>query len=109
MLHTVDAELEWTYPDPGIPNPPPQGSDGHGEPVAALRDQTEQGLTSRLEQVIANDNQVVVGVRTTGIDAFRMRQAHDRSYDVRTVRDGRVVAMRDCRDRNEALAIAGIE
>jgi hypothetical protein len=31
------------------------------------------------------------------------------NYDVFTVRDGRVVAMRACRDRDEALAIAGIE
>jgi hypothetical protein len=38
-----------------------------------------------------------------------MWQAHDRTYDVFTVRNGRVVAMRACRDRDEALAIAGIE
>jgi hypothetical protein len=51
----------------------------------------------------------MVGVHTPGIDALRMRQAQDRNYVVITVKDGRVVAMRDCRDRDEALAIAGIE
>jgi hypothetical protein len=66
-------------------------------------------LTSQLEEVIANGERVVVGVLTPGIDAFRMRQAQDRTYDVFTVRDGRVIAMRACRDRDEALAIAGIK
>jgi hypothetical protein len=37
-----------------------------------------------------------------------MRHSQDRNYDVFTVRDGRVVAMRACRDRDEALAIAGV-
>ena len=32
-----------------------------------------------------------------------------RDYDVFTVRDGRVVAIRACSDQHEALAIAGIE
>jgi hypothetical protein len=60
-------------------------------------------LISRLEDVITNGDRIVVGVRTPGIDAFRIRQAQDRNYVVFTVRDGRVVAMRDCRDRDEAL------
>jgi hypothetical protein len=58
-----------------------------------LQRQTERGLTSRLQEV----------------NAFRMRQAQDRNCDVFTVRDGRVVAMRACRDRDEALAMGGIE
>jgi hypothetical protein len=66
-------------------------------------------LISRLEDVITNGDRIVVGVRTPGIDAFQLRQAQDRNYVIFTVRDGRVVAMRDCRDRDEALAMAGIE
>jgi ketosteroid isomerase-like protein len=66
-------------------------------------------LTSRLEEVITSGDRVVVGVRTAGMDAFRMRQAHDGNDDVFTVRDGRVVALRACRDRDDALAMAGIE
>jgi hypothetical protein len=38
-----------------------------------------------------------------------MWQAQDRNYDVFTVRDGGVVAMRACRDRDEAPSVAGIE
>ena len=109
MREFVEAELEWTYLDPSIADPQPQVCHGRGELEAALQRQTERGLTSRLEEVIANGDRVVVGVRTAGIDAFRMRQPQDRNYDVFTVRDGSVVAMRACRDRDEALAIAGIE
>jgi ketosteroid isomerase-like protein len=93
MLQMVDAELEWTYLDPSLADPLPPVCHGRGELETALQRQTERGLTSRLEEV----------------DAFRMRHAQDRNYDVFTVRDGRVVAMRACRDRDEALAIAGIE
>jgi hypothetical protein len=74
-----------------------------------LQGQAERGLTSRLEEVITNGDRVVVGVHTPGIDAVRMRQAQDRNYVVLTVRDGRVIAMPDCGDRDEALAMAGIE
>jgi ketosteroid isomerase-like protein len=87
MLQMVDAELEWTYLDPSLADPLPQVCHGRGELETALQRQTERGLTSRLEEV----------------DAFRMRQAQDRNYDVFTVRDGGVVAMRAYRDRDEAL------
>jgi hypothetical protein len=32
----------------------------------------------------------------------------DRTFAVLTVREGSIVALRDCRDRDEALAVAGI-
>jgi ketosteroid isomerase-like protein len=109
MFEIFDAELEWTYLDPSLADPQPQVCHGRGELQAALQAQAERGLTSRLDEVITNGNRVMVGVHTPGIDAFRMRQAQDRNYVVITVTDGRVGAMRDCRDRDEALAIAGIE
>jgi ketosteroid isomerase-like protein len=109
MLEIFDAELEWTYLDPSVANPQPQVCHGRGELQAALHGQAERGLTSRLDEVITNGDRVMVGVHTPGIDAFRMRQAQDRIYVVITVKDGRVVAMRDCLDRDEALAIAGID
>jgi hypothetical protein len=37
------------------------------------------------------------------------RQSDDRDYALFTVRDGRIVALRDCRDRGDALRLAGIE
>lgn len=109
MLAMVDRQLEWTYLDPSLADPQPLVCHGRGELQAALHAQAEQGLTSQLEEVIANGDRVVVGVRTPGIDAVRRWQAQDRNYDVFTVRDGHVVAIRACRDRDEALAIAGIE
>jgi len=109
MFEIFDAELECTYLDPSLADPQPQVCHGRGELQAALQAQAERGLTSRLDEVISNGDRVMVGVHTPGIDALRMRQAQDRNYLVITVKDGRVVAMRDCRDRDEALAIAGIE
>jgi hypothetical protein len=36
-------------------------------------------------------------------------QGDDRNYNVLTVRGDQIVAIRDCRDRAEAIAVAGIE
>jgi hypothetical protein len=43
------------------------------------------------------------------VDAYRVRPANDRNFTVLTMRDGRIVALRDCRDRREALAETGID
>jgi len=40
--------------------------------------------------------------------AHHGRRRNDRAYSVFTVRGGRIVALRDCRDRQEALQLAGI-
>ena len=48
---------------------------------------------------------VVVVVRTPGIDAYRGKEGDDRAYSVLTVGDGRIVALRDCRNRREALKL----
>jgi ketosteroid isomerase-like protein len=108
MLELVDPDLEWTYLDPGLPDPEPQTCHGRGELAMALQRQAEQGLTSRLEDVRANGEQVMAVIHTPGVDGYRLRSAGDRNYDVFTVRDGRIVAIRACHDRTEALAIAGI-
>jgi hypothetical protein len=49
----------------------------------------------------------VIVTHTPGLDAVRARKANDRNYDVFTLQGGRVVAIRACRDREEALARAG--
>jgi ketosteroid isomerase-like protein len=108
MLQIVAADLEWTYLDPSLADPALQTCQGRSELEAAVRRQADRGLTSRLEELIANGDRVVVTVHTPGIDALRVRQAHDRNYDVLTVRDGRITAIRACRDRGEALAVAGL-
>jgi ketosteroid isomerase-like protein len=109
MLAAVAPDLEWTYLDPSLVDPQPQVCHGRDEFAAALRGQAERGLTAQLEEVIAQGDRVAVCVHIPGVDSYRQWAAHDRNYDVFTVRDGRIVAMRDCRDRAEALALAGID
>lgn len=108
MLTFVDADLEWTYLDPGTADPQPQTCHGRGQLEFHARRLAERGLRSELEEVIANGDRVLATVHTPGLDARRERRADDRNYDVLTIRDGRIVAMRACRDRAEALALAGI-
>jgi hypothetical protein len=53
-------------------------------------------LRAELEEVVANGELVMVGVRALGIDAYYGRGGDDRAYSVFTVRDGWIVALRDC-------------
>ena len=108
MLELVDPDLEWTYLDPSIEDPEPQVCRGRRELEVALARRSESGLTSELEEVVGTGDRVMVIVRTPGIDAFRVRAADDRNFDVLTLREGRIVALRGCRDREEALKVAGI-
>ena len=109
MLQFVDPGLEWTYLDPSFEDPDPQVCHGRHEFATALERQAEHGLKAELEEVAGKADRVMVAVRTPGVDAFRVKKADDRNYAVFTVREGRIVALRDCRDREEALALAGIE
>jgi ketosteroid isomerase-like protein len=106
MMDFVDPDLVWTHPDPDLGNPK---SDGREELAKALRRQADLGLRAELEEVVAAGDQVIVVMRTPGVDQYRHReQADDRTYDVITVRGGLIVGLRACRDRGEARAIAGI-
>jgi ketosteroid isomerase-like protein len=67
-----------------------------------------RGLRTQLEEVIGVGDKVVVVTRTPGLDAFRARRADDRNVDVMTFRAGRVVALRACRNRAEAMAFLGL-
>ena len=106
MMDFVDPDLVWTHPDPDLGNPK---SDGREELAKALRRQADLGLRAELEEVVAAGDQVIVVMRTPGVDQYRHReQTDDRTYDVITVRGGLIVGLRACRDRGEARAIAGI-
>ena len=107
MLEFVDPDLEWTYLDPSTEDPEPQVCHGRHELETALERQAEHGLKAELEEVAARGDRVMVVVRTPGVDAFRVVKAGDRNYAVFTVREGRIVALRDCRDREEAMAAIG--
>jgi ketosteroid isomerase-like protein len=108
MLELVDPDLEWTYLDPALEQPTPQVCHGRQELEQVLRHWAEHGLWAELEEVTSSGELVMVGVRTPGVDAHRGRPGGDQAYSVFTVREGRIVALRDCRDRQEALQVAGI-
>ena len=109
MLEFVAPDLEWTYLDPALEDPDPQICHGRLELAVALERRARHGLKSELEEVLGRGDRVMVTVRTPGVDGHRVHQADDRNFTLLTVRERRIVAMRDCRDRKEALALAGIE
>jgi ketosteroid isomerase-like protein len=108
MLELVDPDLEWTYLDPTLEQPIPQVCHGRHELEQVLEGWAEHGVRVELEEVISSGELVMVGVRTPGVDAHHGWRRGDRAYGVFTVREGRVVTLRDCRDRQEALRLAGI-
>ncbi len=109
MLRFIDPDVEWTYLDPNLSQPEPQVCRGRHEVENVLRLWNEQGLKATLEEVAGTGERVMVGVRAPGSGAYYGRPGQDRSYTVLTVRDDRIVAMRDCRDRQDALEVAGFE
>jgi ketosteroid isomerase-like protein len=109
VLELVDPELEWTYLDPTLEHPTPQVCHGRQELEQVLWHWAEHGLRAELEEVAGSGELVMVGVRTPGVAAHQGRRGDDRAYSVFTVRGGRVVALRDCRDRQEALQLVGIQ
>jgi ketosteroid isomerase-like protein len=108
LLDMVDPDLEWTYLDPSTVNPSPQTCRGRGELKWALARQASRGLRMELEEIVGHDDQVVVVVRTPGVDAHRATPADDRNYEVLTLHAGQIVALRACQSRAQALALAGI-
>ncbi len=108
LFTLVHPDLEWTYLDPAFPDPEPQTCHGRPELVRALERQARSGLTSRLEEIACHGDKVMVVVHTPGVDRHRARSADDRNYLVLTLRQQHVVAMRACRDRAEAAALASL-
>ena len=109
MLELVDPDLEWTYLDPAQEDPTPQVCHGRQELEQVLRHWAQHGLRPELEEAISSGELVMVGVRTPGVDTQFSRGGDDRAYSVFTVRERRIVSLRDCRDRQEALQLAGIQ
>jgi ketosteroid isomerase-like protein len=109
LLDIIDPDLEWTYLDPSFADPEPQTCHGRDELRCALQRQAEQGLRSEVTELASSGDKVMVVIRTPGIDRHRVRPPGDRNFLVLTLRQGRVVAMRACRDGAEARAAAGLE
>jgi ketosteroid isomerase-like protein len=108
LLAVFAPDLEWTYLDPSVENPAPQVCRGLEEMRRALHRQVSQGLKAQIEEVHVNGSEVVAVIHIPGVDQYRARNADDRNYDVFTFQDGRIIALRACVDRSEALRIAGI-
>jgi ketosteroid isomerase-like protein len=108
MMDFVDPDLDWTYFDPGQEDPQPHSCHGRGELEKALRRQAELGLRAVVEEVVAAGERVMLVMRTPGIGEYRHWRPDDRTYDLITVRDGLIVGLHACRDRDEARALAGI-
>jgi ketosteroid isomerase-like protein len=108
MMDFVHPDLEWTYLDPGPEDSQPQIRHGREELEKAVRRHADLGLRAQLEAVVAAGDRVILEMVTPGIDEHRHRLAADRTYDVATVRDGLIVALRACRDHAEARSLAGI-
>ena len=108
MMDFVDPDLEWTYLDPGAEDPQPQVRRGRDELDKAIHQHAERGLRSELEEVVAAGDQVILVMRTPGLSRYLSGLPDDRTYDVVTVRDGRIVALHGCRDHGEARLLAGI-
>ena len=109
MLALVDPDLEWTYLDPALERPSPQVCHGRQELEQVLRHWADHGLRAELGEVASRGELVMVGVRTSGVDAHHGQRGDGRTYSVFTVRDGRIIALRDCRDRQEALQLASLQ
>ena len=105
MLGFIDPDLEWTYLDPALEAPEPQVCHGRGELEHALARWAEHGFEAELEEIAGSGDRVMVRVRTTGIDAHWGCGGDDRSYAVLSLRDGRIVALRDCHDGDEARSL----
>jgi len=105
MMEFVDPDLEWTSLDPSLGSQSDRGREQLGK---AMRRQAERGWRAEVEQAIAAGEQVILVMRTPGVDEYTQREADDRTFDVITVRDGMIVGLRACRDRREASYLAGI-
>jgi len=108
MMDLVDPDLEWTYVDPAAADPQPKVRHGRDELDKAIHQQAERGLRSELEEVVAAGDHVILVIRTPGLSRYLSGLPDDRTYDVVTVRDGRIVALHGCRDHGEARLLAGI-
>jgi ketosteroid isomerase-like protein len=105
VLSLVDEDLEWTFLDPTVPDPAPAVCRGRDQLAYWMGRDSGWKLRAELQEIVANGDRVLVITRSPGIDATRARKTDDFNFHVLTVRDGKIVALRACRDREEALGL----
>ena len=105
VLSLVDEELEWTFLDPTVPDPEPALCRGRAQLAYWMGRDSGWKLRAELQEVVANGERVLVVTRSPGIDAIRARKTNDFNFHLLTVRNGKIIALRACRDRDEALGL----
>ena len=105
VLSLVDDDLEWTFLDPGDPDPKPAVCHGRDQLAYWMKRGSGWQLRAELEEVSARGDRVLVVTRSAGIDETRARKTGDLNFHVLTVRGGKIVALRACRSRDEALGL----
>lgn len=103
VLSSVDPNFEWTYLDPSEADPPLRVCHGR-EQLGRWGRPGGPGMT--LEELVSYGDRVLVVTRVPGLDDRRARKTGDRNFHVVTLRDGRMVALRACRSREEAEELA---
>jgi len=108
MMTYVHPDLDWIYFEPSGADSRSAVRHGRGELEAALRHRADLGLRAQVEEVVAAGEQVLLVTRTLGVDKVLGNGNSDPSYEVVTVRDGLIVGLRACKDRDEARTLVGI-
>ena len=108
VLDLVDPDLEWTFLDPSVPDPEPAVCHGRDQLAYWMGRDSGWRLSAELEEVVANGDRVLVVTRSPGIDQLRARSTGDRNFHVLTVRDGKIAALRACKDRGEAIELVNV-
>jgi len=106
LLDLIDPGLEWTFLDPAEADPQPHVCHGRDELARALARQARQGLKSVVEEITSRGDKVLVVTRTPGVDQHRAWSNGDLNILVLTLAQGRVVAMRAFRERDQAARFA---
>jgi len=105
VLNLVDENLEWTFLDPSVPDPQPAVCHGRDQLAYWMGRGSGWQLRAELEEVITNQDRVLVVTRSPGIDTVRASRTGDLNFHVLTVHDEKIVALRACRTRDEALGL----
>ena len=103
VLNLVDEDLVWTNLDPSVADPQPAACHGRDQLAYWMGRGSGWQVRAELEEVVVNRDRVLVVTRSPAIDTIRARKIGDLNFHVLTVRDEKIVALRACRSREEAL------
>jgi ketosteroid isomerase-like protein len=102
-LADVDPDIVWN------PNEEPAGR-GHNAVLSSLQgwEETWEDYSMRAEEYLDAGNKVVAALHFTGRGKASGVEVDARSYQVHTIREGKIVQMIEFTDRADALEAAGL-